>query len=100
MTPGRFDKSHLDMKVSVVITCYNLEKYITRAIHSCINQSLPEQFYEIIVVDDCSTDNSWERINEFDFITTISMKMVLLWFHAYRLITVSYYLHGFLITRE
>ena len=49
MTPGRFDKSHLDMKVSVVITCYNLEKYITRAIHSCINQSLPEQFYEIII---------------------------------------------------
>ena len=71
MTPGRFDKSHLDMKVSVVITCYNLEKYITRAIHSCINQSLPEQFYEIIVVDDHSTDYSWERINEFDFITTI-----------------------------
>ena len=53
-----------------VITWYNLEKYITRA-PQLYNQSLPEQFYEIIVVDDCSTDNSWERINEFDFITTI-----------------------------
>lgn len=53
------------IKVSVIITCYNLENYITRAIHSCIHQTLPEEFYEIIVVDDCSTDNSLQRVQEF-----------------------------------
>ena len=51
--------------VSVVITCYNLEKYIGRAINSCINQTLPDDKYEIIVVDDCSTDGSWEVIKQF-----------------------------------
>mgnify|MGYP003666149136 CR=1 FL=1 len=39
--------------VSVIITCYNLEKYISRAINSCINQTLSDDRYEIIVVDDC-----------------------------------------------
>jgi len=47
-----------NIKVSVIITCYNLEKYISRAINSCINQTLDDDKYEIIVVDDCSTDNS------------------------------------------
>lgn len=46
------------IKVSVIITCYNLEDYINRAINSCINQTLDDEKYEIIVVDDCSTDNS------------------------------------------
>ncbi len=55
----------MNIKVSVIITCYNLEKYITRAIHSCMHQTLPEEFYEIIVVDDCSTDNSLKKIEEF-----------------------------------
>jgi len=51
--------------VSVIITCYNLEKYISRAINSCINQTLSDDRYEIIVVDDCSTDGSWEIISQF-----------------------------------
>ena len=54
------------MKVSVIITCFNLEKYITRAITSCMNQTMPPQDYEIIVVDDHSQDKSWEIINTFE----------------------------------
>lgn len=53
------------MKVSIIITCYNLENYISRAIHSCLDQTLDEEKYEIIVVDDCSTDNSWNIIQNF-----------------------------------
>jgi glycosyltransferase involved in cell wall biosynthesis len=52
--------------VSVIITCYNLEKYISRAIGSCINQSLEDSKYEIIVVDDCSIDSSVDTIKGFD----------------------------------
>jgi glycosyltransferase involved in cell wall biosynthesis len=44
--------------VSVIITAYNYERYIERAIRSCIDQSLSKNQYEIIVVNDCSTDNT------------------------------------------
>ena len=40
------------MKISVLITLYNKEKYIKKCIESIPN------CYEIIVCDDCSTDNS------------------------------------------
>ena len=51
------------VKVSIIITCYNKERYITRAINSCINQSFPEDQYEIIIVDDGSTDKSRDAIS-------------------------------------
>jgi glycosyltransferase involved in cell wall biosynthesis len=44
------------MKISTVITLYNLEKYIDDAIQSVLRQT--RQPDEIIVVDDCSTDGS------------------------------------------
>lgn len=52
--------------ISVIILCYNLEDYISRAIHSCLHQTLSDDLYEIIVVDDGSTDNSWKQIHMFD----------------------------------
>jgi glycosyltransferase involved in cell wall biosynthesis len=53
------------IKVSVIITCHNLESYIGRAIRSCLNQTLPEEEYEVIVVDDASTDGSEKAIRSF-----------------------------------
>ena len=44
--------------ISVVITTYNYGRYIERAIRSCLDQSMPKNSYEIIVVDDASTDNT------------------------------------------
>lgn len=52
-------------ETSVVICNYNNSKYIGRAIRSCLKQSLPRNKYEIIVVDDASTDNSKEIIESF-----------------------------------
>ena len=46
--------------VSVVIPLYNAEKYIAEGLESLLNQTF--QYFEVIVVDDCSTDSSCEVV--------------------------------------
>lgn len=50
--------------VSIVIPCFNEEKWIQKTILSCINQDYPLDKLEVIIVDDCSTDASVEKIKE------------------------------------
>lgn len=49
--------------VTFVITSYNYEKYILKTLESIKSQTYKN--FEIIVVDDCSTDNSCEKIEQF-----------------------------------
>ena len=49
-------------KVSVIIPNYNYEKYIEERIDSILFQTYP--IYELIILDDKSTDNSVARIEE------------------------------------
>ncbi len=49
--------------VSFIVTSYNYEKYILRTIESIKNQSYTN--FEIIVVDDCSSDKSCEIVENF-----------------------------------
>ena len=51
----------LSKAVSVIIPCYNWEKYLKRCIGSLINQTYKN--IEIICVNDWSTDNSLELLN-------------------------------------
>ncbi len=44
------------MKLSIIIPMYNAEPYIRKCLESCLDQDLPADDYEIIVVDDGSTD--------------------------------------------
>jgi len=53
------------MLVSIIITNYNYGKFIHRCLRSCINQSIHENSYEIIVVDDNSNDDSVKIIQEY-----------------------------------
>lgn len=53
------------MKVSIIITCYNREKYISRSIRSALNQTFPSENMEVIVVDDGSSDLSSKIIIDY-----------------------------------
>lgn len=50
--------------VTIVIPCFNEEKWIKRTIISCVNQDYPIDKLEVIVVDDCSNDRSVKNIKE------------------------------------
>ena len=52
------------VKVSVILAAYNEEKYIKKAIESVLNQTLDD--FELIIVDDGSTDATSKIINSFD----------------------------------
>lgn len=60
------------MKISVVIPTYNRKKYIERAIDSVISQSYKP--FEIIVIDDGSTDGTYELIKQSYSSSLISLK--------------------------
>ena len=53
------------MFVTILITCYNLEKYIGDAIESAIYQDFDPLLFEVVVVDDCSTDRSSEIVRSY-----------------------------------
>ncbi|MFC1814785.1 glycosyltransferase [Thermodesulfobacteriota bacterium] len=52
--------------ISVLITAYNVERYIGRAIRSALNQSIARGSSEIIVVNDCSTDRTRFALEVFE----------------------------------
>lgn len=52
------------MEISIVIPVYNAEKYLKECIDSCLNQTFND--FELILVNDGSTDNSEEIILSYD----------------------------------
>ena len=53
----------MDKKVSIIIPVYNVEKYLRQCLDSVINQTFKD--IEIIIVNDCSPDNSLQIIKEY-----------------------------------
>ena len=49
--------------VSVIIPMYNAEKFIPQTLKSLLYQTMKD--FEVVVVDDCSTDNSVEVVESF-----------------------------------
>lgn len=52
--------------VSLIITTYNYGHYVERAIRSALDQSLPRDRFEIIVVNDASTDDTKDVLANYD----------------------------------
>ena len=68
--------SRYNKQISVIIPVFNQERYIGRCIRSILDQSLPLSDYEIIVIDDCSHDNTLKILNKYsDQINLIKHKV-------------------------
>lgn len=50
-------------KVSIILSSYNHEKFIRHSIDSALNQTYSN--FELIIIDDHSSDNSWDIISEY-----------------------------------
>ena len=65
-------------KISVVIPNFNYENYIIERIDSILSQTYP--IYELIILDDCSTDNSVsvikDKINSLQNTTDLKIKFI------------------------
>lgn len=49
-------------RVSIIIPCYNCEATVREAVASCFRQGI--EGFEIVMIDDCSTDRTWEILEE------------------------------------
>ena len=49
--------------VSVIIPMFNAAKFISQTLESLLYQTLKD--FEVVIVDDCSTDNSVEVVESF-----------------------------------
>lgn len=56
---------HHDFKISIIIPVYNRDNIIRKCLDSIAKQSLDQNLFEVIVVDDCSTDNSVENVRNY-----------------------------------
>ncbi|MBU0998789.1 glycosyltransferase [Patescibacteria group bacterium] len=51
--------------VTITVPCWNEEETIEKTIHSLLNLNYPQEKLQIILIDDGSTDHTWQTINKF-----------------------------------
>ena len=61
---GTFLAEKAKPKVTVIIPTYNHEDYIEQCVDSVLSQEAPFE-YNVIISDDCSTDNTWNKIQKY-----------------------------------
>lgn len=59
----------IEPKVSVIIPCYNVEKYVRECVDSVLNQTLKD--IEIIIINDGSTDGTRQVLKEYEEIENV-----------------------------
>lgn len=55
----------MSVLISAIICTHNRSELLPKAIQSLLDQRMPTSQYEIIVIDNCSTDQTREVVNEF-----------------------------------
>lgn len=61
-TMGSFENR---LMMSIIVPIYNVEKYLDDCLISLTSQNIPEDMFEIICIDDGSSDNSGEIIDRY-----------------------------------
>src|SRR5699024_12470064 len=68
----------MNKTLSIIIPVYNKEKYLHTCMQSLIDLDIDKKSIEVICVDDVSTDNSLEIINQYakahDFIKVTALE--------------------------
>src|SRR3989344_6070291 len=59
--PNNMEKKYL--KISIIVRSYNSARLIKRALDSALNQTLDKKYYEILVIDDASQDQTLDILN-------------------------------------
>lgn len=59
---------------SVIIPCYNSWHYMERGLHSLENQIWTD--FEVIFIDDCSTDDTYHRLEEYKRRCTLEVQVI------------------------
>lgn len=57
---------NIKKKISIIIPCYQVEKYIDRCVNSLVNQTIGLKNLELIFVNDASSDNTLEKLNGYE----------------------------------
>lgn len=66
MVKSLFNKNFNLLKLSIIIPLYNVEKYVASCIESLLDQNLDSNDYEILIIDDGSSDNSVSIVRKFE----------------------------------
>ncbi|MCD7999985.1 MAG: glycosyltransferase [Clostridiales bacterium] len=61
------------MKISVIIPCYNAYKMMGRCLEALEKQTFRE--FEVCIVDDCSTDESYEALLEYSRMSLLEIRI-------------------------
>lgn len=56
--PENIEQQNYPLRVTIIVPCHNEQEHIAECLESLIHQTLPQETYEIIVVDDGSTDQT------------------------------------------
>ena len=62
--------------VSIIVPCYNVEKYLEQCVESLVNQTIDN--YEILLIDDGSLDQTPKMCDSFANITKRMVDYVML----------------------
>ena len=70
------DKLSFNTKLSVILAVRNEEKNITKCLKCIENQSYSDKLYEVIIIDDSSTDNTVNIIESFIKNSHLKMQLI------------------------
>jgi len=60
------NSSSENILLSIIIPCYNSAQYIDRCLSSIFNQTLNTDYFQVLLINDASTDNTYDKLLEWE----------------------------------